>query len=440
MRPDKSILPGDFPSLLFVGQLAYLTMFAFVRVMLQSQGIEPPLIDGLNVLSYSVIGGISIGYFAARTMSFRSYGLLVSLFILYLSISPIFISAFFKPEHIDLVPQYLGYAFSAAFYTSMGYLFRRQTLDYRLVLLLWWMAFMASVPAILEMISLGVGGETFVSRSGFHIPLGDLFLFISLIAMALSPRMTIRVGIYALSILALLAIGSRTSLYVFVPTLMVIFVLEARRSALWPSLLVALLVAWFVSPAAMTLLVHSPLGQTRMFQFLVSPVLNTSWRARNIALQGGLEDIAQHPLLGSFGSHVERFGDSGMYIHNYLEIWRQFGLLPFGAFLVLLVIALIAPIITRSSYARMAAVPLFAVPLLSQITFSRSYGYSYIFFIFGIAAALLMESARERNQAQGRTGRWDGAATRRRPGVVLGAVATSGRLEASRPQSVEPRP
>jgi len=390
MQKSHHIIPRDLPSILFLVQFGYIVAFSYMRVMLQLFDINPPFIDGAGLILYVGIGVYSGIYFIRRNLVVPSHGFAVSLLIFYLALAPIISAAIFRPQHLGIVPQYLGYAFSAAFYTAMGFLYMRQKIDARIILILWLLVFAFTIPAIWEMRTTGLGAETLINRSGFHIPLGDVFLFISLIAIVTSPAMHVRLGIYALSVLALLAIGSRTSLYVFAPTFLLILVLSKGAVTRWMSLAAAGLAVWFLSPLAAILLLDSPLRDTRMFQFLASPLLNTSWRARNVALQAGLDDIRLHPLLGSFGSHVDRFGSIGMYIHNYLEIWRQFGLVPFAAFTLLLYRTLSVPLSSRNLSVRTRMFPLLAVPLVAQIALSRSYGYSYVFFLFGITSAILV--------------------------------------------------
>lgn len=392
MRKRKHFVPRDLPSILFLVQLGYLVAFSYIRVMLKTFHIDPPLLDGLGLILYAAIGLYSIGYYIRNTTIFPSHGFSVSLLILYLAVSPLVIAALFRPQHLSIVPQYVGYAFSAAFYTAMGFLFLRQRNDHRLILVFWFVAFLFTIPAIWEMRSNGLGAETAINRSGFHIPLGDLFLFVSLIAIATSQTMIVRIGIYTLSVVALLAIGSRTSLYVFAPTLLLIVVVEKGAATRWIALASASLAAWFLSPLAAILLLDSQLRETRMFQFLASPMLNTSWRARNVALQSGIDDIRLNPLFGSFGGQVEQFGSFGMYIHSYLELWRQFGLVPFVAFLILLYRTLSVPLSSKGQRARFPVFLILAVPLVAQIALSRSYGYSYVFFLFGITSAILVST------------------------------------------------
>ena len=76
----------------------------------------------------------------------------------------------------------------------------------------------------------------------------------------------------------------------------------------------------------------------RMFRLLAG-VSDASQNMRQEHLSEGIEDLSNNWLLGSFmGDVQDNFGKSGKYIHNYLSFWRQFGLVPFIGFFIILVI------------------------------------------------------------------------------------------------------
>lgn len=68
---------------------------------------------------------------------------------------------------------------------------------------------------------------------------------------------------------------------------------------------------------------------------------DTSWQARNYLLSHGLRTIADHPLLGDYGSYVP-VGGAGGYIHNILSAWVDTGLFGFLYLLALILIPLVS--------------------------------------------------------------------------------------------------
>lgn len=61
---------------------------------------------------------------------------------------------------------------------------------------------------------------------------------------------------------------------------------------------------------------------------------SSSWIARQQILQSNLSYLINNPILGKFGSHFE-FG-RGAYIHNFLSVWQQYGIITFAMYLILI--------------------------------------------------------------------------------------------------------
>ena len=50
---------------------------------------------------------------------------------------------------------------------------------------------------------------------------------------------------------------------------------------------------------------------------------------REVELERGLDDLSNVWILGDFMGDIDKnFENQGLYIHNYLSFWRQFGLIP----------------------------------------------------------------------------------------------------------------
>lgn len=77
------------------------------------------------------------------------------------------------------------------------------------------------------------------------------------------------------------------------------------------------------------------------FETLFSADGDSSAAARNQSLAIGLELIAQHPLTGFFAFELEHFGIGGLYVHNFLDVWVQAGVLTFALFMASMVAALV---------------------------------------------------------------------------------------------------
>ncbi len=62
---------------------------------------------------------------------------------------------------------------------------------------------------------------------------------------------------------------------------------------------------------------------------ILSPASSQSMSMRIDLLAKGWADIRTQPIWGVYGGQTRDGGDFGMYIHNALEMWRTFGVVPF---------------------------------------------------------------------------------------------------------------
>tara|TARA_Y100001968_G_C19128712_1_gene605597 strand:- start:4 stop:417 length:414 start_codon:yes stop_codon:yes gene_type:complete len=109
---------------------------------------------------------------------------------------------------------------------------------------------------------------------------------------------------------------------------------------------------------------------------------------REKQLSKGIEDIYDVWLLGSFMGDIEKnFGKQGKYIHNYLSFWRQFGIVPFTIFFLILLSNFLI-IIKNWIFFKKTKKPhifliCFTIFSLLQIIFARAFVFPYIWLSIG---------------------------------------------------------
>lgn len=223
--------------------------------------------------------------------------------------------------------------------------------------------------------------------SGLYLFLGDSFALWSILAIASVRAFSYRVAIILVTAVVLFVLSSRTSLYAFlVSTFLVLTPLVVGKKN------ASMRLFWVVGTFGVALtLVANQLGvddilDGRMFQFLTAGEDN-SWDFRDWQLQAGIEHIKESPFFGAYGSQVRLLGRIGDYIHNFLEVWRQFGLIPFLIIFVLGVALLISAV--KSIRFGMGDFAIFysgvVVFVLVEIVFARSWGTPYIFLALGLS-------------------------------------------------------
>ncbi|MBX9801219.1 MAG: hypothetical protein K2Y04_00475 [Caulobacteraceae bacterium] len=363
----------------------------FVRLTLFVYGIEPPFIDGMFYILYYILFSIAIGilivdYF--RGGSFF-YATLIVLLIL-ITTAPLIAGTLIRPEHSGLIVMGLNQAFASAAFAAMGLLYAKFGLRFREVLVLWLVMLIATIPAVIQMISDGFGAETRLAAAGMHITLGDQILMMTLLLIIASRTLGRRLLVFSIGFVLLSAVGSRTSLYAYAFALPVILLASKEKQQLLSFRFVSITALTISLPFIMNYITGESASGTRMFGFFSEGTTDSSWQGRIDQMRAGLEDIAANPITGSFGSDVDRYGSIGFYIHNYLELWRQFGILPFALFTGLVIYTVLVIILRHRLIPKDVrfAVILLLVPFLIQIIFSRSYGYPHIFFILGMMALL----------------------------------------------------
>ena len=113
-----------------------------------------------------------------------------------------------------------------------------------------------------------------------------------------------------------------------------------------------------------------------------------SQSVRQNQLDAGIEDLSSVWILGDFmGDIDENFGLRGNYIHNYLSFWRQFGFIPFLAFVVILLGCSFKIFKYWIANKDVNGLPLFlfcfTVFALLEIILARSFVYPYIWMSIG---------------------------------------------------------
>lgn len=241
-----------------------------------------------------------------------------------------------------------------------------------------------NVDPITVLINMKVSDERF---SGMYLMMGDAFALWALLACAVvdSPRQ--RAVIFAVSVVCLLLIGTRTALYALVIVMPVVFRLSWIRTAL------AIAAVAFVAMSLSLWLAETEGLASRMLVSVVTGE-DSSLNSRADQFAAGRNALFDHWLLGDYAGQVRDFGDFGAYLHNILSYWRQFGLF---AFMLIIALwgraALLAWRFFHNDEAWTNPDVRFFVFISAfygvELLTSRSYGYSLPWVVLGLGASLM---------------------------------------------------
>lgn len=199
---------------------------------------------------------------------------------------------------------------------------------------------------------------------------GLSYLVVSAIAVTLISKPLARQGLFAISLTALFVNGARSEL-VAMMLLFVIYEIFVSHQKLY------LLIFFSVIGALLYIgggvfLGDGEAGESRVIGLYYDGRNDESANDRLLALELGLQTIADHPIFGSFGDHPP-----GFYIHNALSAWVDLGLVGFGLYVVLL-LAPAAQVFSHSrKFTRNQIAALLSIPILMMFFAIASKHYSY---------------------------------------------------------------
>lgn len=235
--------------------------------------------------------------------------------------------------------------------------------------------------------SLRISLQTFEEDSkGIYLFLGDSFAIWSIFALSfLQKQPFLSVFGVLFSTVCLFSFISRTSMYAFILVVPIIaFFTKKSMKYYW-----VLLVLIFAMLSA-DIFVFIQESSSRMFAFQ-NLEKDASIMARNYLFKEGLSGIKQNWFLGDYLGQL-RYGSLGSYIHNYLSLWRQFGLIPFVCFCFLILFSTMKAwkVYWKSKKDKMISPEFFFLIVggafcLIEIVAARSYISPYIWFFIGMS-------------------------------------------------------
>ncbi|MBV35106.1 MAG: hypothetical protein CMP47_06560 [Rickettsiales bacterium] len=185
-----------------------------------------------------------------------------------------------------------------------------------------------------------------------------------------------------LSTFALFVLAARSEFAAFVLCIIIFFV---SRSLIDKSkLLVTLVILLLGFSVAVTY--FDVLSTSRQLNILELSH-DTSWQARNQMLIDAWERIADAPLTGDFGGHLQS-GDAGAYAHNIISLWDSFGLIPFLIYISFILTACIQSFLIIIKQLKLSAIHIFYFLMswnsLILLLVAKSYFWIIPAMVFGL--------------------------------------------------------
>jgi len=231
------------------------------------------------------------------------------------------------------------------------------------------------------------------SRRLDYLFVGDAFAIWSIFCVSYLKKHS---NIYILTFFILLSsffIGSRAAFFFLFVGFTVYFHIEMKNK-----LLLAFMVTVFFIVIILFILIDDiSLLDNRMLSLLL--LEDASLDARSEIFRNSMESFKTHWFQGKFAAPVLDFNNFGSYIHNFLSLWHQFGLIPFLISVYLFIVLVRDVLMSVSSNLnkdpRLGTSVIFltilSIFLLLEIILARSYAYPYIWLCIGFLASLRSE-------------------------------------------------
>lgn len=177
--------------------------------------------------------------------------------------------------------------------------------------------------------------------------LATAYFMISVLALSLTRSRAWQVSIIGVTILVLFLLSSRSELTAFVIVVigwaMMTAINRLFLTAVAGLMLSASILAGLLSyPQIVNAVGHlgAEAGRSDAVGNFRNAELLTIQTSQSVSIRGdtirsGIKNIKASPLLGDYGGQIRDMGEFGLYAHNVLSVWQQYGLVSFLVYLIL---------------------------------------------------------------------------------------------------------
>jgi hypothetical protein len=219
-----------------------------------------------------------------------------------------------------------------------------------------------------------------------YLGVSDAFAILTIIMISKSKNNLIRLILTVLGVILLYATFSRTSLYFFIVSVLLFFIVQLfHDKTKLVKFSIVLIIGIFLGLNYYNFGQLGNIGDLRMFTLFTDAQNDYSYNGRMELLQKGLIDLKENWLLGQFMDEYVNETKGG-YIHNLLSFWVEYGIVPFILFVVLSVnhmSKIIIKYIKNPNDNLISVVFMLSMFTFLSVVFARSYIYEYIWLAIG---------------------------------------------------------
>lgn len=219
------------------------------------------------------------------------------------------------------------------------------------------------------------GYKLYLNDYAIYLSLADPFALLSIIHLSFYSNSFLKTFYLILSSIILFILMSRAALFIFLLAYLIIYIKNHKKTLFFVLLSFFIFIHYF---DLLDLILED--SGNRMFRFFLSGE-DSSLDKRGVLMQDGLIEIKENWLFGCYMGDYLKNGFWGGYIHNYLSLWRQFGLIPFVMFLLSIIIfyfRVMFEYFSKPHNTILEFLYVFITFFVIQILFARSFTSAYI--------------------------------------------------------------
>ena len=337
MRSLNNILFFIVSIILFVNPLFkyFENVFGFVRINISALSFVTIAITlFLYFLIFSVRKNRFITAFRFKKPLFIFYGLIVFLLIYVTCVSLINIPL--KIDYVgaknyllrfsDSILKYWAFAMSGLVVIDLLI----NKMKAKIIQFYW---FVLTITYLYFTLTNNLGFSITLDGNAVYILLADAYMMLSVIVLTFQKNVFRKTLILLVAFLVMFALNSRAALFLFILVYALIYSLNHRKVLF---LFLAFMTFIFMYFNVYDLIMEN--ASNRMFRFFITGQ-DSSLTTRGSIFQDGFKELSYqfNWIIGDFLGDYDKNNDSlGGYIHNYLSFLRQFGIIPFFIFSLLL--------------------------------------------------------------------------------------------------------
>lgn len=229
-----------------------------------------------------------------------------------------------------------------------------------------------------------------------YLYLGDIFAIYSIFIISSITKSKGKIALFLSSTLFLYLIGSRSSMlfFVFVFAVYLLRYFKFKKKMFSKISILSLLLLAILS-LALSIDIDTFLNN-RMLRILLPSNLGDDYSMieRMKLYTAGVENIQNNWFFGDLFAEYTKRGGWGLYIHNIISYWEEYGVITFLFIVLLCIVTLKINIKSyfKYSYRGLEFPALTSIYCILSTVFTRSYIYFYIWFAFALTSSLLKQN------------------------------------------------